>query len=105
MDGIIELDSDRAKAFGFTSNKYKGWLWKDGNAVLVSFIVSKQRGNLFELVQRIHALGLAVKIPTPLGRMEEIVRKNGYQLTREYQDGEEVSVWVLYPDLPNKNLV
>jgi hypothetical protein len=67
---------------------------------MVSFIVSKQRGNFRELVSRIHALGLTVKVPTPLGRMQEILMKNGYQHTQEPFDeepGEMVDVWVLMP--------
>ena len=100
LDGIINLDTDRAKVLGFTSDKYEGYLWKQGDAVMVSFIVSKQRGNFRELVRHIHALGLTVKVPTPLGRMQEILLKNGYQHTQEPFDaepGEMVDVWVLVP--------
>lgn len=100
LDGIINLDTDRAKVLGFTSDKYDGYLWKQGDAVMVSFIMSKQRGNFRELVHRIHALGLTVKVPTPLGRMQEILMKNGYQHTQEPFDeelGEMVDVWVLKP--------
>jgi hypothetical protein len=100
LDGIINLDSERAKALGFTSDKYDGYLWKNGDSIMVSFIVSKQRGNFRALVRRIHALGLTVKVPTPLGRMQYIVAKNGYKHTIEYceeMDGEPVEVWVLMP--------
>lgn len=100
LDGIIELDTKRGNLLGFTSDKYDGYLWKRGGAVMVSFIVSKQRGNFRELVRRIHALGLTVKVPTPLGRMQEILLKNGYQHTQEPFDaepGEMVDVWVLRP--------
>lgn len=99
LDGIIQLDSERAKVLGFTSDKYDGYLWKLDNAVMVSFIVSKQRGNFRELVRRIHALGLTVKVPTPLGRMQEILIKNGYKHTNELDEnmGEGVDVWVLPP--------
>ena len=99
LDGIIQLDSERAKILGFTSDKYDGYLWKLDNAVMVSFIVSKNRGNFRELVRRIHALGLTVKVPTPLGRMQEILIKNGYQHTNELDEnmGEGVDVWVLPP--------
>lgn len=99
LDGIIHLDSERAKVLGFTSDKYDGYLWKQGDAVMISFIVSHQRGNFRELVRRIHALGLTVKVPTPLGRMQEILLKNGYEHTNEYDEnmGEGVDVWVLRP--------
>ncbi len=107
LDGIINLDTDRAKLLGFTSDKYDGYLWRQGDAIIVSFIVSWQRGNFRELVRRIHALGLTVKVPTPLGRMQEILLKNGYEHTTEPFDeepGETVDVWVLRPsngDLSN----
>ena len=100
LDGIINLDTDRAKLLGFTSDKYDGYLWRQGDAIMVSFIVSWQRGNFRELVRRIHALGLTVKVPTPLGRMQEILLKNGYEHTTEPFDeepGETVDVWVLRP--------
>jgi len=100
LDGIIELDTKRGNLLGFTSDRFDGYLWKSGDAVLVSFIVSKKRGNFRELVRRIHALGLAVKVPTPLGRMQDILIKNGYEHTQEPFDmdpGEMVDVWVLRP--------
>jgi hypothetical protein len=99
LDGIIELDTERGKLLGFTSEKYDGYLWKIGDAIMVSFIVSRQRGNFRELVRRIHALGLAVKVPTPLGRMQEILIKNEYQHTVEYDAGMggNVDVWLLKP--------
>lgn len=98
-DGPILLDSDTAQSLGFTSDKFDGYLWKTPDAIMVSFIVSKQRGNFRQLVQRILQLGLTVKVPTPLGRMQEILLKNGYQHTQEFDadNGEHVNVWVLKP--------
>ena len=96
-NGIINLDTDRAKAIGFTSDKYEGYLWKQGDAVMVSFIVSKKRGNFCELVRRIHALGLTVKVPTPLGAMLQILLKNEFAHTTEIDRGGAIDVWVLVP--------
>ena len=76
-DGIIRLDSKRGKLFGFESSKYVGYLWKTGNAIYVSFIISKKRGNFRELVRRIHELGLTVKVPTP-------IRANGRDTYQEW---------------------
>ena len=44
-------------------------------------------------------LGYGVKIPTPLGIMESIVRKWGFRKTWEYVEevDEEVEVWVKDP--------
>jgi hypothetical protein len=98
-DGIINLDTKRGKELGFTSDKYDGYLWKQGESIFISFIVSRQRGNFRELVRRIHDLGLTVKVPTPLGQMQQILLKNGYQHTVELDEdiGEGVDVWLLPP--------
>jgi hypothetical protein len=99
-DGIINLDTARGRELGFTSDRFDGWLWKRGDAIVVSFIESYERGNFRELVERILAMGLTVKIPTPLGRMQQIVEMCGYEHTREFSPefGENVDVWVLRPE-------
>ena len=98
-DGIIGLDSDRSLSLRFTSDRYGhgSYLWKKDGAIIVSFIESLNKGNFRELAQAIIACGLRVEIPTPLGRMEEIVRKAGYTQTFPFceQFGETVEVWVL----------
>lgn len=103
-DGMIAPGSDIGRVFSFTTDRFdpSSYLWKIGDAIMVSFIMSKARGNFRELVHRIHALGFTVKVPTPLARMEQIVRKNGYQRTVEHDDemGEDVEVWVLTPPKP-----
>jgi len=99
-DGIIQPDSARGKALGFTSDRFSGWLWKEPGAVIISFIESRQRGNFRDLVHRIHAKGWTVKVPTPLGRMQKIVRKNGYRRTVEPlsdKHPEPCEVWRLAP--------
>ena len=103
IDGIINLDTERGRELGFTHDRYEGYLWKVGDSIIISFIESKQRGNFRELVQRIHALGLTVKVPTPLGRMHEILLKNGCRHTIEpFSDEDPIpcEVWVLPPPKP-----
>lgn len=95
-DGIITLDSERGKEFGFTSDRFDGYLWKVGEYIVVSLIVSHAAGNFRDLVASIQSKGYGVKIPTPLGRMEYIVRKNGYQMQIEEDElMGPVEVWVL----------
>jgi hypothetical protein len=94
-DGRIDLDTDRGKLLGFTSDVYDGYLWKQDGHIIISFIVSLRRGGFKRLVDRILSLGLGVKVPTPLGRMKDIVRKNGYRQTFEDKDGERYEIWVL----------
>ena len=100
-EGEIPLNSDRGWLLGFTSDRFDGYLWKTEGAIMVSLITSYRRGNFRQLAERILKSGLAVKIPTPLGRMQEIVRKAGYRETQEeYEPFGPCDVWVLEPDRP-----
>ena len=95
-DGMIALGSASADLLGFTPDKFDGYLWKKGSAVYVSFIISHSKGYFKALVDRIISLGLEVRIPTPLGRMLEIVVKNGYKHTVEKDPRVGAcEVWVL----------
>ena len=102
MNGIIEVDSQRGKEIGFTSERFfpDSYLWDDADRVMVSFIHSRAPGNFRALVAAIHAEGKTVAVPTPLGRMEGILRRNGYQHVVE-SDPEmgDVHVWIQSPAL------
>ncbi len=94
-DGMIAFGSKEAEELGFTPDKFDGYLWKQDDAIIISLIVSKAKGNFKELVDKIRSFGLAVKIPTPLGRMQNIVKKNGYRHTIEDSEMGAVEIWVL----------
>ena len=98
-NGIIKLDSKRGESLGFTSRDYDGYLWKQGNTIIISFIASRYKGGFRRLVEHIHALGYAVQVPTPLGRMQDIVTRNGYVHTQEHNKemGGMVDLWTLAP--------
>ena len=85
-DGQIEPDSDVGKALGFTSDKFEGWLWKTGDRVLISMIVSLQegKGHLRSLFDAIEARGLKVAVPTPFARMKKICKLRGYKMHVEH---------------------
>ncbi len=92
-DKIIETDSVRAREFGFTSDKFDGYLWDlscEGR-IMISFIVSKQkgRGNLNRLFEAIWAKGLRVAVPTPMGLLRRILAKKGFKIFLE----QESEVW------------
>jgi len=78
-DGIIILNSDRGKEFGFTSDRFGGWLWKTKNEILISFIESHEqgKGNLRTLFDTISKKGYGIVVPTPFARMEMICKKYG----------------------------
>ena len=85
-DGIIELDTDRAKELGFTSDKYFGYLWKKGNYVIISTIGCNRQnsGYLRELFALIQKKGYGIKVPNPFPKMEEICKHYGFKKTSEY---------------------
>ena len=92
MNGIITLDSDRAKEFGFTSGKFGGYLWKSGNEIWISFIVSydQGKGNLRMLFDKIIKSGYRIVVPTPFARMEMICKK--YGMKKETRRSEMVDI-------------
>jgi hypothetical protein len=108
MDGIIELGTKRAKEIGFTSDKFWGYLWQEDGTIIISFIESLHpgQGDFKRFCQGILAKGMAVEIPTPLGRMESIVRKAGYRhFTRPFHPPDimdPVNVWRKEPMSQNK---
>lgn len=83
--------------FGFTSNQYEGWMWRDGDAVYISFIrcLNPMQGHFRTLVANILAEGLVVKVPTPLGGMKDILDHMGFRRTIEKDEMfGSVEVWV-----------
>lgn len=97
-DGMIALDSEQGTALGFTTDRFDGWLWRKGDACIVSFIVSKQpgQGHFSSLLRQIKAAGLRPQIPTPMGAMREILWRKGFRPTSIFDPdmGEDVELWV-----------
>jgi hypothetical protein len=97
---IIEVDSERGKALGFTSDRFTedSYLWDEPGCVWVSLITSRQKGNFCQLVAAILAEGSAVVVPNPLEQMERIVKKNGYVHSVEPTDLGPCDLWTLRPE-------
>ena len=78
-DGIILLDTDRGKQFGFTSKLFSGYLWKEKDSIIISTIFSLQsgKGYLKTLFDQISSQGYNIIVPTPFARMEMICNKYG----------------------------
>ena len=100
-DGIILPDSEFGRRIGFTSDKFYGYLWKRGDSIYISMIVSKKpmQGNFSRFIDNILRLGYKVKVPTPIGIMPLILAKKGFKKTHEYDEkfGGMVEVWVKEP--------
>ena len=100
-DGIIQLNSPFAKELGFTSDKFwNSWLWKTGDRITISMIWVRPRlqgkGYFTQLLKAIWDKGYEVAIPTSLGIMNGIVRKNGFQKTMVFDKNfnDYVELWV-----------
>ena len=82
-DGIIEPDSAEARRWGFTSDKFDGWLWRRGDTIWVSLIVSKHpgEGNFRRLMENILETEACVVVPTPSpsNRMCGILERMGFE--------------------------
>ncbi len=82
-DGIINIDTDRAKEFLFTSADFEKatYLWKVDDTIMISFVISKYpgKGNFGNLLKNITAKGYFIAVPTPSNRMVSILEKKGFR--------------------------
>lgn len=96
-DGMINVYDDNAKKLGFTSDLFDGYLWKQGDKIIISLITSLQprKGNLNNLFSAIESNGYKVSVPTPLGLMEAILSKKGFVKNEVFDAdfGATVELW------------
>jgi len=99
--GYIALDSEKAVALGFTSDKFHGYLWEMDGSIIISLIISLKpgQGHLSALFDAIWRAGYAVKVPIPSGHMVAILTQKGFTQTWEpCGDMEDiVETWVKQP--------
>ena len=97
-DGQILIDSNEAKEFGFTADKFtkSSYLWKTNNRIWISFIESreKNRGNLKGLFRAIWSKGYEIAVPTPFALMRFILQKYGFKQTYERIEEEDCEVYI-----------
>lgn len=78
---IIEIDTEDAKRFGFTSDKFSkdSYLWEKGDMIYISLIFSRHegKGNLSKLFKTIKEKGYRIIVPTPFPKMERILKRKG----------------------------
>jgi len=97
--GIINVNTDRGKVFGFTSDKYvwTSYLWAKDNRITISFIETKEQGKgyLSELFNNIKKAGYQIAVPTPFPRMQNIIEKKGFKKILEKTElGDMVEIWI-----------
>jgi hypothetical protein len=75
QNGIIEPGTERGMNFGFNNDLFRGYLWKEDNRILLSLVISldEGKGNLSRLFDAIEHLGYEIAVPTPMGKMKEIL--------------------------------
>lgn len=77
VNKYITPSSKFGNKIGFTSDKFDGYLTKDGNRIWISFIMSLQegKGNLKNLFDNIEKQGFDIIVPTAFPRMKKICLK------------------------------
>ena len=105
---LIHPDTPLGKEFGFTSDRFVGWLGEKEGYIYLSFIESLQpgKGHLSELFENILKRGYGIKVPTPSAHMKAIVEKKGFKQTvepfaPEADMWDPCEVWVL--ECPNSS--
>ncbi len=105
-NGMIGLGTPEGMEFGFTSDLFDGWLWKDGKYIWISMIISKHegKGNLRRLFEKIQKKGFGIKVPTPFARMTAILKKNGFEQSFQRVEPleDELEVWTKEPPTRKK---
>ena len=83
-------------AYGFSKEKFDGYLWKKGQFMWISLITSKCPGcgNVRKLFDAIESFGLRIIVPVPSSRMMQICRKRGMELVSILSDGEYIQAMV-----------
>lgn len=94
-DHMIDVDSNEAKAFGLTSDLFDGYLWRKGDQIWVSMIISKEpgQGHFKQVVKNIEDAGYKVVVPCPLGVMPEILKHWGFKPGHVFTGDDVVEIW------------
>lgn len=97
-DGVIQLDSDFATHYGFTSEFfYKDTLLLGDSSlrqVTIPMLISDfpGEGHFSKAVKKLIQDGIRVSIQTPVPKMQEILSAWGFEIVWDVQ--EQVEYWV-----------
>ena len=94
-EGIINIETPAAEALGFSSDAFDphSYLWRKGNTIIISLMISKKKGEFCKLMKRISELGFDFQIPTPSARMRQIGIQQGwffYEIESEQFGGIDI---------------
>lgn len=93
--GIIVPDSAFGNKIGFTSAKFSGYLWWEGDRILISLIETRRqgRGDLSRLMDAIEGAGYRIAVPTPSDRMRDILAYKGFTPHTEASEIGATDMW------------
>ena len=97
--GPICPGDHEASVWTFTADRWEpaSYLWRKGDAVTLSFVAARQHGQgyLRDLIAGIERAGFRVRVPTPLSRMEAILRHYGFRPHDEWWEDVRapVEIW------------
>lgn len=76
----IEPCSEFGASLGFTKDKFAGYLWQQGNRIIIPVILSLQpgEGNFSRLIETIEAKGYKLAIANPFLTMQRVLKKKGF---------------------------
>jgi hypothetical protein len=81
------------------------YLWKQGDRILISFIAVKNEGQgiFSHLLDHLFNLGFTVGVPTPLGKMQTILKAKGFKET--WEDDPPFGAYAIWVKEPNEESV
>lgn len=102
--GVIHPNDELGKCFGFTGDRYSGYISKKGNSIYVTGCDAKNASALWMLVNSILEHGYAAKAVGPKGDMRSIFQEGGLK-TVETQSGVPFETMVLLPSIVIERLI
>lgn len=91
-DGAFDGENHLGQLLGFTDDKFNGYLYKKGNEIWLSAVMSldEGKGNFSTLLNNIEKNGFEIVVPLPLKKMQEIIKRKGFEPEDE---NEPLTIW------------
>ena len=104
FNGVIHPNDLFGQCFGFTGDRYSGYISKKGNSIYVTGCDAKNASAMWMLVNSILEHGYAAKAVGPKGDMRSIFQEGGLK-TVEMQSGVPFETMVLLPSVVIERLI
>ena len=104
FNGVIHPNDEIGKCFGFTGDRYSGYISKTGKSIYVTGCDAKNASAIWMLVNSILEHGYAAKAVGPKGEMKNIFLEGGLK-TVETKSGVPFETMVLLPSSVIERLI